>query len=213
MEENRGWLARVFELPKSLQQDRWLIYGCQAMAIVPALVAVVYLSRIARQSNGLLDSPLLLVGWLAVLLWISAFHAAIFVVLRFRRLERRSRSLMTFVAKLRDYSVENIEPLRHSLAELQTLKTDDPPDVLNEQVLDAKSDKPLGTRERDTMLKIIIGMAVKGYSYDPAASRSTVPKEVADDLNALGVGVTDDTVRKYLKEAAESVLPASSRRS
>jgi hypothetical protein len=97
------------------------------------------------------------------------------------------------------------------LAELKALKTDEPPGVLTEQVLDSRTEKPLGTRERDTMLKIIIGMAVKGYSYDPGASRSTVPKEVADDLAALGVGVSDDTVRKYLKEAAESVLPVSPR--
>ena len=69
-------------------------------------------------------------------------------------------------------------------------------------------EKPISNTERNTLLKLVIGMAVKGYSHDPAASRSTAPKEIADDLAELGINVTDDTVRKYLKEAANTVLPA-----
>jgi hypothetical protein len=74
-------------------------------------------------------------------------------------------------------------------------------------------DKPLSTTERNTLLKLVIGMAVKGYRYDPAATKSTAPKEIADDLVELGITVTDDTVRKYLKEAASTVLPAKPRQS
>lgn len=70
-------------------------------------------------------------------------------------------------------------------------------------------DKPLAIRERDTLLKLVIGMAIKGYSHDPAASKSTAPKEIADDLTALGMTITDDTVRKYLKQAADNVLPTN----
>ncbi len=69
------------------------------------------------------------------------------------------------------------------------------------------TDKPLSTTERNTLLKLVIGMAVKGYSHDPAASKSTAPKEIADDLAGLGITITDDTVRKYLKQAADAVLP------
>lgn len=68
---------------------------------------------------------------------------------------------------------------------------------------------PLGTRERDTLLKLLIGMAVKGYSYDAGASKSKVPKEISDDLSDLNIGVSDDTVRKYLKQAADIFLPKS----
>lgn len=69
------------------------------------------------------------------------------------------------------------------------------------------TDKPLTTTERNTLLKLVIGMAMKGYSYDPAASKSTAVKEIADDLAKLGMPVTDDTVRKYLKGAVKTVLP------
>ena len=70
------------------------------------------------------------------------------------------------------------------------------------------ADQSLGTRERGTLLKLVIGMAVKGYGHDPAAAKSTAPKEITDDLAGLGMSVTDDTVRKYLKQAADTVLPS-----
>lgn len=73
------------------------------------------------------------------------------------------------------------------------------------------TDKPLTTTERNNLLKLVIGMAIKGYSHGPAASKSTAPKEIADDLAALGMTITDDTVRKYLKQAADTVLPAKQR--
>jgi hypothetical protein len=71
-----------------------------------------------------------------------------------------------------------------------------------------KEEKPLTTRERDTLLKLVIGMAVDGYGHNPKAAKSNVPKEIADILADLGMSVSDDTVRKYLKQAAETVLPA-----
>ncbi|MGH1379274.1 MAG: hypothetical protein ACRBB3_10685 [Alphaproteobacteria bacterium] len=66
-----------------------------------------------------------------------------------------------------------------------------------------KEAKPLGARERDTFLKIIIGMAKDGYGYDPYASRSPLPKELEGVLNRLGISVSDDTIRTKLKEASE----------
>ena len=66
--------------------------------------------------------------------------------------------------------------------------------------------KPLGERERNTLLRIIIGMAIRGYGYDPDAARSDVPKQVADDLSALGLECSDQTIREKLKEA-RSLLP------
>lgn len=69
------------------------------------------------------------------------------------------------------------------------------------------SERSISTRERNTLLKLVIGMAVMGYRYNPAASKSNAPKEIADDLVSLGIDVSDDTVRKYLKEAANTLLP------
>lgn len=68
-------------------------------------------------------------------------------------------------------------------------------------------EKPLSTSERNSLLKIVLGMAMAGYSYDPAAARSPVTKEIETDLTTRGMRVTDDTIRAYLKEAVQHVLP------
>jgi hypothetical protein len=67
--------------------------------------------------------------------------------------------------------------------------------------------KPLSARERDSLLKLVIGMAVNGYGFQPRAARSPAPSDVAGDLVQLGIGLDVDTVRKYLKEGAELLPP------
>jgi hypothetical protein len=67
-------------------------------------------------------------------------------------------------------------------------------------------EKPLLTRERETALKLIIGMAIAGYRYDPDAARSEVTGDISRDLQKLGISLDQDTVRKWLREAAE-LLP------
>jgi hypothetical protein len=63
--------------------------------------------------------------------------------------------------------------------------------------------RDLMTRERSTCLKLIAGMAVRGYGYDPKASRSDKPSEIAGDLELLDIALDVDTVRKWLKDATE----------
>jgi len=78
--------------------------------------------------------------------------------------------------------------------------------LANEDEMQAS--RPQSTRERDSLLKLILGMALGGYGFDPNASKSPTPKEIADDLATHGISITDDTVRKYLKESARAFLPA-----
>lgn len=68
-------------------------------------------------------------------------------------------------------------------------------------------DRDLKTRERESLLKLVIGMALAGYSYDPKAGRSPIVKEIADDLARAGVALDADTIRKYLQEARELLPP------
>lgn len=71
----------------------------------------------------------------------------------------------------------------------------------------AESKEPT-TRERNTLLKLVIGMAIKGYRFDPNASKSAAASEIANDLADLGISVTDETILKYLREATRTVLPS-----
>jgi hypothetical protein len=63
--------------------------------------------------------------------------------------------------------------------------------------------KPLHPKERNTLLKLVLGMAVDGYGYDPKASRSSIPKEIAGHLELHGLRIDEDTVRRWLNEAKE----------
>ena len=82
-------------------------------------------------------------------------------------------------------------------------------DELREEVKrlkeEAAREKPLSTRERETYQKIILGMAIKGYGYNPTEGRSDRPREIADDLATLGISVSDDTVRQKLKDAFDTI--------
>ncbi|WAP69948.1 hypothetical protein [Jiella pelagia] len=64
------------------------------------------------------------------------------------------------------------------------------------------------TREHESLLKLVIGLAIGGYGYVPNSNRSPIHKEIADELERLGIPLTDDTIRKYLREGAE-LLPTS----
>ena len=66
---------------------------------------------------------------------------------------------------------------------------------------EAARNKPFSTRERE----IILGMAIKGYAYNPTGGRSDKPREIADDLTDLQIQVCDDTVRQKLNDAFDTV--------
>lgn len=61
--------------------------------------------------------------------------------------------------------------------------------------------------ERHTMLKLIIGMAMDAYRYDPTASRNSATGEKNGSIKAVlelkGISIDADTIRKYLDEAKE----------
>lgn len=76
---------------------------------------------------------------------------------------------------------------------------------LNREVFGAppKSEK-MNTRERDSLLRILYGMACAApYRYDPTEARNEATATIASATAAAGCEVDADTVRKYLKEAAE----------
>lgn len=99
------------------------------------------------------------------------------------------------------YTRENLE--RADEREIQLIQV---VDNLRQQMRDMERQK-LSSRERESMLKLIGGMAVAAYRYDSSAKRNQATAEIANDLQLNGVALSDDTIRKYLKEAAE-LLPS-----
>ena len=83
-------------------------------------------------------------------------------------------------------------------------------DDLERQVSQMKA-KPrrdtLILKEPTILRRLIIGMAISMYDYDPKASRSAAPQKIFDDLLRLGISVDVDTIRKWLRTSAEEELP------
>lgn len=66
-------------------------------------------------------------------------------------------------------------------------------------------ERRLGSRERDTLLKFIVGLAMGGYGYDPAATKSSTVNEIHNDLALRGINLDAETIRRKLKEAANLI--------
>lgn len=75
---------------------------------------------------------------------------------------------------------------------------------LNEKnQVDTSEGKKENPKANASLLKIIITMAKDGYRYDHTAKKSELPKEISEAAALLGLTITDDSVRKWLKKGAE----------
>lgn len=67
-------------------------------------------------------------------------------------------------------------------------------------------ERTLTETERKTLLRILLGIAIDSYNYDPNASRNTATGEnkgsISAALQRLKLDTDPDTIRKYLSEAA-----------
>lgn len=70
-----------------------------------------------------------------------------------------------------------------------------------------KDSAEVNTAQRQTMLKLIIGMAIDAYSYNPNSARNNATGEnngsIKAALDLKGVQIDTDTIRKHLTEAKE----------
>jgi hypothetical protein len=112
-------------------------------------------------------------------------------------LDKTRKDDLEFVTKIaaqRDEAFAQLEALRKSSA-MDTNKA-----------LPASNPREISTREKDSLLRLIAGMAVIGYGYDARSKRSEQVTEITSDLESAGVPLDADTVRKWLRASAE-LLP------
>lgn len=60
-------------------------------------------------------------------------------------------------------------------------------------------------REKTSMAKLLVLIAIDAYGYDPRANRSPIPNEIEGIAHRNGVGLTAQTIRTYLKLGAEQL--------
>ena len=115
-------------------------------------------------------------------------------------LDKTRKEDLEIVAKLKAQRDE-------ALARLEVLKRSGVIDE-SDKALPTPNPQEISARERDSLLKLIAGMAVRGYGYDPRSKRSEQVREITSDLESTGVALDADTVRKWLRASAE-LLPRS----
>lgn len=74
-------------------------------------------------------------------------------------------------------------------------------------VLPAETTRPLSALERSSLTKLVVGMAIDRYGYEPNDRRSTAIPEIGKAIRSLGLAIEDDTVRKYVREGSDQHIP------
>lgn len=64
---------------------------------------------------------------------------------------------------------------------------------------------PLRSDERLSLLKMIRGIAVEKYAYDPDKKRNSAARDITSDVEKQGFKIDDGTVRKWLDQAFDLV--------
>lgn len=73
----------------------------------------------------------------------------------------------------------------------------------------AKGTKELSPKERESLLKAFLASTIYGLGFDPRATRSPIPGQIAAESERLSIPVSDATVLKWLRAAAEFLPPKS----
>lgn len=105
-----------------------------------------------------------------------------------------------------DEAAATVTKLSERLERLQKERDDFAGQLKGLEAIGLKDPEKLGNRERSTLLKMVIGMAVAGYTYDPSKARNPAVSDIVNDMARLGVAISDDTARNWLREATK-LLP------
>lgn len=63
----------------------------------------------------------------------------------------------------------------------------------------------LSGKERMTAYKLVLGMAMAAFGFDPTANKSDTANRISAALQTVGIRLTDETVHKWLRAAAAQV--------
>jgi hypothetical protein len=64
----------------------------------------------------------------------------------------------------------------------------------------------LNPKERESLLKMVLGMAMAKYGFDPQAKKNSATTEIKNDLIARDLRTDDGTILKFLRQGAEEFL-------
>ncbi|WP_091769939.1 hypothetical protein [Maricaulis salignorans] len=101
------------------------------------------------------------------------------------------------VADWKTYYDKRGEVIAGLQARISQLENGSPPEAVDPMA------KPLDPRERASLLKMVLGLAMAIYGHDPRQTRMKSVSEIKSELDRVGITMSDDTIRRYLREANE----------
>lgn len=99
----------------------------------------------------------------------------------------------------RDLFVKQDERIARLNAENEALRTQQESEQAGSSVTSVADQA-----SRASLLKMVLGMALEQYSYEPAIPRSNATSNISSDLDSNGVSLDPKTIRKILKEAVQN---------
>lgn len=125
-----------------------------------------------------------------------------------------------FLRKFSSYAVREL-PIEKFTTWIYSIKLELHPDYKNmlDTIVERKrqnaevdttspvADRPLEGREFASASTLIAAMAIDAYGYDPTQKRSPVPNEMQGIIDRLGLSISADTIRKYLKTGSRNLPP------
>lgn len=86
--------------------------------------------------------------------------------------------------------------------------------ILEDGSVEKRTPEALSTRERNTLYKMILGMAIEKYGYNPEGSRNSATGQnagsICADLEKAGLPVDAETIKKKLEAAFAATPPEKS---
>lgn len=86
---------------------------------------------------------------------------------------------------------------------------DDLTRLISNESIDPDNAKGKDDVSRKTLLNLVLGMAIDAYGYNHTAAKSPTPSELERNLALKGIEISNDTIKKALKEAALKYPPES----
>lgn len=133
-------------------------------------------------------------------------HLIYYVLLLNNDTNKKLEDVELYAENLRAYSVENIDKLTESCSKFDlSLKKGESTAPPNENIYHAKRSESAMTKEINTLLKILLGVAITSYKYDPKSPKNPATAEIVNDLALAGISIDPGTVLKHLKAAAQVI--------
>lgn len=193
----------ILSRKRNSESEGAILIRTQKHRVIVFIIFIVLLSLIAFWWN--IESEVAPYLFAIFCTWML-HHFIYYVLLLNNDTNKKLEDVELYAENLRAYSVENIDKLTESCSKFDlTLKKSGSTAPPTENIDHSKRSESAITKEMNTLLKILLGVAITSYKYDPKAPKNRAPAEIVNDLALAGISIDPGTVLSHLKAAAQEI--------